>query len=200
MKKILICLLALLLCAGLTACNKPVAPAETSSEGTQWGTLPKDGEKTSYGTTVVDGKSSDAAGEYDLSFVRSVTLNGVEIALHADAAPVVAALGESTSYYESNSCAFTGLDKTYTYPGFVLMTYPDGETDRVSKVVLTDDSVKTGDGLYIGMAVQGLLDKLGGGYTEEAGGSYSYATKEARVLILANCGIVTSLQYIANND
>ena len=48
--------------------------------------------------------------------------------------------------------------------------------------------------------VQGLLDKLGGGYTEEAGGSYSYATKEARILILANCGIVTSLQYIANND
>lgn len=200
MKKYLICLIALLLACSLCACSQPSAPAESSSEGTQWGTLPKEGDKTSYGTTVVNGKSSGSAGEYDLSFVRSVTLNGVEIALHADAAPLVAALGDPANYYESNSCAFTGLDKTYTYSGFVLMTYPDGAIDRVSKVVLTDDSVKTGDGLYIGMAVQGLLDKLGGGYTEEAGSSYSYAAADARLLILANCGIVTSLQYIANND
>ena len=39
----------------------------------------------------------------------------VKIAIDADAAPILAALGEWRDYSESASCAFTGLDKVYTY-------------------------------------------------------------------------------------
>ena len=37
------------------------------------------------------------------------TYSGVEITLHGDAAPVLAALGEPKSYTEEASCAFEGL-------------------------------------------------------------------------------------------
>ena len=72
------------------------------------------------------------------------------VAIDDDMAAVLAALGEAKSYFEAESCAFEGLDKTYTYPGFVITTRPDGEKDFVNSIVLTDDSVTTPEGVYIG--------------------------------------------------
>ena len=42
------------------------------------------------------------------------------------------------SYFEAPSCAFDGIDKTYTYAGFELLTYPKDDKDYVSSVVLKD--------------------------------------------------------------
>ena len=47
----------------------------------------------------------------------------------ADASKVVDELGEADDYFESESCAFEGLDKVYTYPGFKLNTYPVDDKD-----------------------------------------------------------------------
>ena len=45
-----------------------------------------------------------------------------KIAINADAAPILAALGQWRDYAESASCAFEGLDKVYTYAGFEIQT------------------------------------------------------------------------------
>ena len=37
--------------------------------------------------------------------------NGVKIGMDMEAAPIIAALGEPSSYFEAPSCAFEGLDK-----------------------------------------------------------------------------------------
>lgn len=60
-------------------------------------------------------------------------------------------LGEPISYFEAKSCAFDGLDKMYSYAGFEVDTAPDsaGE-DVISMIFLTDDSVMTVEGTYIG--------------------------------------------------
>ena len=50
------------------------------------------------------------------------TVQGVDIMMHANAAPILEQLGEPVSYTEEASCAFTGLDKTYYYGGFYLQT------------------------------------------------------------------------------
>ena len=75
---------------------------------------------------------------------------GSTVAIDQDMSEVLAALGEAKSYFEAESCAFEGLDKTYTYSGFVITTRPDGDKDFVNSIVLTDDSVTTPEGLYIG--------------------------------------------------
>jgi len=72
------------------------------------------------------------------------------VAIDQDMAEVLSALGEPKSCFEAESCAFEGLDKTYTYSGFIITTRPDGDKDYVNSIVLTDDSVTTPEGLYIG--------------------------------------------------
>lgn len=75
---------------------------------------------------------------------------GTVITVNKNMADVLADLGEPQSYFEAASCAFDGLDKTYTYTGFVITTRPEGDTDMVNSILLTDDSVTTPEGLYIG--------------------------------------------------
>ena len=69
-----------------------------------------------------------------------------EIAIDADAAPILASLGEWRDYAESASCAFEGLDKVYTYAGFEVQTYPMNGKDYVYMVMLYDDTVATPEG------------------------------------------------------
>ena len=75
------------------------------------------------------------------------TVGGITVEMDADAAPIVEGLGEPVSYFEAASCAFEGLDKMYTYNGFELDTYPKGEKDYVSTVILKDDTVLTPEGI-----------------------------------------------------
>lgn len=90
---------------------------------------------------------------------------GSTVAVNQDMAEVLAALGEAKSYFEAESCAFEGLDKTYTYSGFVITTRPDGDKDYVNSIVLTDDSVTTPEGLYIGSTAGDVTAAYGEGDT-----------------------------------
>ena len=87
---------------------------------------------------------------------------GTKVEIDGEAAPVVEALGEAPS------CAFEGIDKTYTYSGFELDTYPQGEVDHISAVVFKDDSVATAEGICIGDTREKLEEAYGAG-TEEGG-------------------------------
>ncbi|MGP1433058.1 MAG: hypothetical protein ACTTKP_02135 [Catonella sp.] len=50
------------------------------------------------------------------------------------------------------SCAKQGEDKIYTYSGFTLTVHEDSEAGslKLASILLTDDSVQTKEGLYIG--------------------------------------------------
>ena len=72
------------------------------------------------------------------------------MSINDDMSEVLTSLGEPQSYFEAESCAFEGLDKTYTYSGFVITTRPEGEKDFVNSILLTDDRVTTPEGIYIG--------------------------------------------------
>lgn len=123
----------------------------------------------SVGCSSSDGSSSDSAGSSPsvsaptgaVTDGYEVTLKGVEIQMCADAAAVVEELGEEKSYFESESCAFEGLDKVYTYSGFKLNTYPVGDQDYVLSVVFSDDTVETDEGIMIGSSKDEVLDAYG---------------------------------------
>ena len=136
-------LTALALCLSLTACGggetaqtpapQPTTPAEQSAAPAQ-------------------SQAPAAPDSY-------VFLSGdFTISIDQDMADVLAALGEPQSYFEAASCAFEGLDKTYTYSGFQITTRPEGDKDYVNSILLTDDSVTTPEGLYIGCLRADVMD------------------------------------------
>lgn len=120
--------------------------------------------------------------------------NGVNVVMNAEAAPIVEALGEPRNYFESESCAFKGLDKEYTYGGFVLKTYPMDDVDYVSSVTLMDDTVETPEGICIGSSLDDVKAAYGEGGSDT---TCQYEKGDSKLLIILDGGVVTSIQYLA---
>ena len=122
------------------------------------------------------------------------TNGGIEIAIDADAAPILSALGEWREYAESASCAFEGLDKVYTYAGFEIQTYPMGEKDFVYAIVLYDDTVTTDKGIHIGSIAAEVITAHGAPAKETAT-AITYNGEGMTLQFLLRDGTVTSIQY-----
>lgn len=118
---------------------------------------------------------------------------GVTVEMDGDMAPILAALGEPAFYFEAASCAFEGLDKTYTYNGFEIDTYPGQDKDLVSAVILKDDSVTTAEGICIGDSLEKVLEAYGEG--DQENGMVVYEKDGMKLcFILQDDGIV-SIEY-----
>jgi len=126
----------------------------------------------------------------------SFKINDVVIPMNVDVAPILEALGEADSYFEAASCAFQGLDKIYTYSGFEIYTYPNGEKDYISSVYLKDDSVQTDKGIYIGSSFDDVKKAYGEDYIEKAG-EYVYTSGQTRLSFLIEDGYVAAITYSA---
>ena len=126
---------------------------------------------------------------------RNEELIEVPIAVDADAAPVVEALGEPVEYFESESCAFQGLDKVYAYPSFVLYTYPLDGKDYIMSLYLMDDMVTTKEGAYIGMHMD-AISELYGEPTDTNEGSATYEKDGCALSFLFDVdGFVNAITY-----
>ena len=182
--KLLPLLLALALClAPLTGCGgNDNSQAGADSAG-----------NTAGGQEDQTGAAEGGESSQDL-FV--FTSNGVEIRMNAKADPVVAALGEPISTFESPSCAFQGTDYIYTYDGFQLNTYPLNDVNYVSSVVFTSDAVATAEGLEIGGTLEDMVAAYGEDYTE-AYGEYTYTRGDSQLAVLIEEGTITSIAYQA---
>lgn len=125
--------------------------------------------------------------------------NGVSIYMNVDAAPIVDALGEPSNYFEAESCAFKGLDKTYTYPGFEITTYPLDDKDYISSVYLMDDTVSTPEGVYLGATFDDMKAAYGDNYIESSG-SYTYIKDESKLQFIVMNDEIISITYLADVD
>lgn len=180
MKKKLICTaLALGLAFSLAACGGDGGQETKKPEG-------NDGQSQSQ-------QSSAPAANSNSYVFQSGTAT---VSIDQDMAEVLAALGEPKSCFEAESCAFEGLDKTYTYSGFVINTRPDGEKDYVSSIVLTDDSVTTPEGVYIGSTAADVTAAYG--ESDSALDTLLTYTKGGCVLnFILDGGTVISIEYLA---
>ena len=122
------------------------------------------------------------------------TYDGVDITLHADAAPVLDALGEPKSYTEEASCAFEGLDKTYYYGPFYLTTYPIADKDCIYTLWFADDTVATAEGIRIGSTRAQVEQAYGQEALNEAGNCVRIQGR-SRLVILLTDGVVSSVRY-----
>lgn len=118
----------------------------------------------------------------------------VNVIVDADASPMIEALGTDYTYYEAASCAFEGKDKMYTYLSFEIDTYPNGEIDRVSTVILKDDSVSTKEGVSIGDPVSKMTEVYGTEYADEDGMCVYYKDK-MKLCFIVNNDSIASIRY-----
>ena len=183
-KRLLIVILAALL---LAACSKDKQPDTGNVENTANETANEN--KADSGDTDSDKTAVVAEG-------FSFKVNDVVIPMNVDVTPIIEALGEANSYFEAPSCAFQGLDKIYSYSGFEINTYPNGEKDYISSVYLKDDSVETDKGIFIGSSLEDVKKAYGDKYTEK-NGEYVYTLGQTRLSFLIEDGYVSAITYSA---
>lgn len=135
-------------------------------------------------------KGSSSGGGY------SFTSGSTKIEMGVDASKVVDELGEADDYFESESCAFEGLDKVYTYPGFKLNTYPDGDKDYVLSVVFMDDTVSTDKDISIGSTKDEVTEAYGEA-SEESASKLVYESGDTELVIGLNGDSVSSVEISA---
>lgn len=165
MKKIITLLLAALMLVSLCAC----------------------GDDGSADPTTPQGPTPNENG-----FV--LNYKGQQLRIHADFAPILAALGQPVTYNESSSCAFEGLDKTYYYGSIYIDTYPVGDKDYIYDFWFADDSISTAEGIYIG-ATKAQVENAYGAQYFNGTNAYIITKADESLTIILEDGVVTSIQY-----
>ena len=136
----------------------------------------------------------DSAKKEDVSYV--FRYNGVNVGCNADMAEILAAIGDPISYSESASCAADGLDKKYSYSGFSITTVPDRDIDRICRIELKNDLVKTPEGAHVGMDRRRIIEIYGDGFGGRGSG-IEYVCKNCRLIFSFRDDKVTGIIYEA---
>ena len=128
------------------------------------------------------------------------SVHGVTVAPDAEAAPILAALGEPQAFAETNSCYGDGKDKVYEYPSFKVQTYSMGGIDYILSVEIhsdVDTAVATAEGIRIGSTADAVLQTYGTAQTQtETQILYTDAAAKTKLQFLLRNGIVTNIQYL----
>ena len=120
---------------------------------------------------------------------------GVRLAMGAEPAAALAALGEALHSFDCPSCAIDAVDTTYAYPGFELtITDPDRGENYITSVILKDDTYTTPEGVCIGSTLDEVLAAYGTDYKEETG-FYTYTRGRSTLQFEIASGAVGQIQY-----
>lgn len=96
--------------------------------------------------------------------------NGTELKIDGELIAYTTKLGDPKGgYYEAKSCAFDGMDKFYYYDSVTLQGYQKNGIDRLYSITLTDDAVKTKEGIRVGDTKDKVKSVYGDAYTESDG-------------------------------
>lgn len=171
MKKLFVIIFMLILVFAFASCDTPTDTGESGN---------------------VSENSLDDSSNY-VFIVESA--NDFALSIDLDMKEVLDALGEPLSYFEAASCAFEGLDKTYTYAGFTVTTRPDGDKDYVNCVYLTDDSLTTPEGIYIGASSEEVLNRCGTP-NQQTDTLISYVSGNTMLNFIIKDGAVISIEYL----
>ena len=121
----------------------------------------------------------------------------VEIKVGGDANAAVSALGEAQNLVETPSCGGGAEpDREYTYAGFKFNTVNENGVNKIVKIVLTDDSVSTPEGISIGDGREAVIETYGADYTENASGTLVYTDGVSQIMFGITDGSVSAIHYV----
>jgi hypothetical protein len=124
--------------------------------------------------------------------------NDIKITIGADAEDTIDKLGKWVSQNSSDSCGgFSGKDYIYAYKGYSVSTTPSKNGQIVCKIELTDDSVKTPQGLYIGMSRKDAEKAMEGFTAESVGDNLVYTQGDVKLQVIFRDGSVAGIVYVA---
>lgn len=197
-KSISVIIMAASLAMALTACGaasddvKRIEKDSVSAADTVSGET-KDSEPVTENSQPKEDTASSASVE-GYVYHAETNAGSIDVSVDMPMDTVLAALGDSDSYFEAKSCAFDGLDKMYTYGHFEIDTYPGETGDMVSAVYLTDDLTGTPEGLYIGSSKEDM-EKLYGTDYEVNGNEYTYKSGDMSLKIQITNDKVSYITY-----
>lgn len=119
---------------------------------------------------------------------------GVKIIPDMEAKELLDALGEPVSYFEANSCAFGDQDKVWTYGGFTIDTYQLDGIDYIYDVILTNDTVETPEGIYLGKTADDVKSAYGSP-DEEGDASLLYRKGNMKLIFILEDEKVVQIEY-----
>ncbi|MCD8300871.1 MAG: hypothetical protein LUC41_06855 [Clostridiales bacterium] len=151
------------------------------------------GSSSDASSDAGDNTADETAAAVD---AYTVTIDGTTIIMNAEADPIIEGLGDDYSYFESESCAFEGLDKVYSYSGFKLDTYPTDDVDYVSAIIFMDDTVESDEGITIGSARDDVIEAYGEA-DEDTGSSLIYEKGDSTMTIGITDDAVSSFEIDA---
>lgn len=137
-------------------------------------------------------------GKSNASELTFKTADGVAVTIGAEADPIIKKLGTPGAVNSSESCGgFAGKDYVYSYTGFRVSTTPAEGGQIICKVELTDDSVKTPEGLYIGMSRTAAEVVMKGYNAVSIGTNLSYTTETVTLNVTFRDDCVSGIIYVA---
>ncbi|WP_435162920.1 hypothetical protein [Paenibacillus glycanilyticus] len=122
--------------------------------------------------------------------------NGIPIPMHAEAAPILKQLGKPQSYFESQACAFPGLNKIYQYSSFDVYAYEKDGVDYIASVILFDDTVATKEGVTLFNKKSDVIKAYGDKFTNNLN-LYVYDQGKSQLRFVIENDQVTSIEYLA---
>ena len=121
----------------------------------------------------------------------------VGFSVHHDADAVIEKLGDPIDLVETPSCGGgEEPDREYTYAGFKFNTVNENGLNKIVKIVLTDDSVSTHEGISIGSSRDEVIAAYGESFTENASGTLTYTDGTTKLMIGIKDGAVSAIHYV----
>ena len=131
------------------------------------------------------------------------TYNELSFGILDESDPILEALGEEDDLFISASCAYQGDDYIYYYDGLELTTNEIDGVFYITGIVVADDTIKTPQGLMIGMNMEealALMEEIEDEEltVEENRGVYSFQYGPALLLVKSDAnGEITAIQYMS---
>ena len=115
-----------------------------------------------------------------------------------ESASCVSRLGEYRSRRAVGSCAGDGQDVLYVYDGFRITVYGENSDGGgyIQMIEITNDTISTAEGIFIGANVESVIRAYGEEYTE-VGEGLRYVGENCILQFSVRQGTVTSIKYIA---
>ena len=122
----------------------------------------------------------------------------VRLSVNHDADAVIEKLGDHIDLVETPSCGGgEEPDREYTYSGFKINTINENGLNKIVKIVLTDDSVSTPEGISIGSSRDDVVEAYGEDFTENASGTLTYTDGATKLMFGITDGSVSAIHYVA---
>ncbi|MCL1793710.1 MAG: hypothetical protein FWG34_07560 [Oscillospiraceae bacterium] len=174
-------------------------PAEESEENEDSAASP---DEMLAPTPESEPEIADAGGEmevYEDGF--GFVYNGESIYMGEFIDGVVEKLGPALNYIESESCTSEGMMKTYYYSGAEISAYAKTESDeyRIFSIILTDDSVTTAEGLYIGQTESEMVATYGTDYQSVPGVFCKYSKNGTGLTFDLDGEVIICITYTLQN-